>query len=141
MNSFIKENRQKYHDEIIDNLEEYSYRNKRYHVNYAVALCFCVKDINLNELVKVRRKTDRYITLQSNLSCVVFDCIDAESSKKAAQNLKRDVKESCVEKDFFIFTSTSIEYESPLKLINSLFYKLEEFLEDLRKGIGLVANR
>ncbi len=137
---FEKENRQKYLNEIIDNLEEYSYRNKRYHINYAVALCFCTKDISLNELVTLKRKTDRYITIESNLCCVVFDCIDAESSKRAAQNLKTEVAESCLGEDFFIHVATSLEYESPLKLTNSLFGKLEEFLDDLKSEGNLVAN-
>lgn len=137
---FEKENRQKYLNEIIDNLEEYSYRNKRYHINYAVALCFCTKDISLNELVTVKRKTDRYITLESNLCCVVFDCIDADSSKRAAQNLKTEVEENCLGEDFFLHVATSLEYESPLKLTNSLFRKLEEFLEDLKSEGNLVIN-
>lgn len=140
MSNFEKENRQKYLNEIIGNLEEYSYRNKRYNINYAVALCFCTKDISLNELVRVKRKTDKYITLDSNLCCVVFDCIDAESSKKAVQNLKTEVEESCLGQEFFSHVATSIEYESPLKLTNSLFVKLEEFLEDLKSEGNLVVN-
>lgn len=140
MSRFEKDNRQKYLNEIIGNLEEYSYRSKRYHINYAVALCFCAKDISLNELVTVKRKTDKYITLESNLCCVVFDCIDAESSKRAAQNLKTEVEESCLGQDFFIHVATSLEYESPLKLTNSLFVKLEEFLETLKSEDNLVIN-
>jgi hypothetical protein len=140
MSNFEKDNRQKYLNEIISNLDEYSYRNKRYHINYAIALCFCTKDININELVKIKRKTDRYITLESNLCCVVFDCIDAESSKKATQNLKTEVEENCAGEDFFVHVATSLEYESPLKLTNSLFGKLEEFLEDLKSEGNLVIN-
>lgn len=140
MSRFEKDNRQKYLNEIIGNLDEYSYRNKRYNINYAVALCFCTKDISLNELVTVKRKTDRYITLESNLCCVVFDCIDAESSKRAAQNLKTEVEESCLGQDFFIHVATSLEYESPLKLTNSLFQKLEEFLDGLKSEESLVIN-
>jgi GTPase SAR1 family protein len=140
MSRFEKDNRQKYLNEIIGNLEEYSYRSKRYHINYAIALCFCTKDININELVTIKRKTDRYITLESNLCCVVFDCIDAESSKRAAQNLKTEVEENCLGQDFFLHVATSLEYESQLKLTNSLFVKLDGFLDDLKAEDNLVIN-
>lgn len=127
----IKQNRQNYVQEIINNLDEYSYRNKRYQINFALALIYCTKDINLNEIIDVKRRTDRYISLDKNLSCVVFDCIDSDSSKKAASNLQRQVEESCLYEELYMEVITSMEYESASKMTNYLFDTLEEFLYNI----------
>lgn len=140
MSRFEKENRQKYFNEIVSNLDEYSYRNKRYNINFAIALGFCTKDVNLGDLVDVKRRTDKYIPLENNLCCVVFDCIDSESSLKAAQNLKAEVEKSCLNEDFFMRVATSVEHESTLKMANSLFDNLELFLANLNANSNLVAN-
>lgn len=135
----IKQNRQNYVQEIINNLDEYSYRNKRYQINFALALIYCTKDINLNEIIDVKRRTDRYISLDKNLSCVVFDCIDSDSSKKAASNLQRQVEESCLNEDLYMEVITSMEYESASKMTNYLFDMLEEFLYNLEVDNRLAA--
>lgn len=140
MFSLEKKNRQKYFNEIVSNLDEYSYRNKRYNINYAIALGFCTKDVNLSDLVDVKRRTDKYIPLEDNLCCVVFDCIDSESSLKAAQNLKTEIEKSCLNEDFFMRVATSIEHESALKMTNSLFDNLELFLRNLNASSDLVVN-
>ncbi len=135
----IKQNRQNYVQEIINNLDEYSYRNKRYQINFALALIYCTKDINLNEIIDVKRRTDRYISLDKNLSCVVFDCIDSDSSKKAASNLQRQVEESCLYEELYMEVITSMEYESASKMTNYLFDMLEEFLYNLEVDNKLAA--
>ncbi len=135
----IKDGRQNYVQEIINNLDEYSYRNKRYQINFALALIYCKKDINLNEIIDVKRRTDKYISLDKNLSCVVFDCIDSDSSKKAASNLQRQVEESCLNEDLYMEVITSMEYESASKMTNYLFDMLEEFLYNLEVDNRLAA--
>lgn len=127
----IKKNRSSYSQEIINKLDEYSYRSKRYQINFALLLIYCKKDINLAEIIDVKRRTDRYISLDKNLCCVVFDCIDSESSKKAASNLQKQVQQSCLNEDLFIEVITSMECESTSKMTNHLFDTLEKFLYNL----------
>lgn len=127
----VKKSRQNYVQEIISNLDEYSYRNKRYHMNFALALIYCTKDISLNDIIDVKRRTDKYISLDKNLSCVVFDCIDSESSQRAALNLQKQVENSCLNEDLFMEVITSMEYESAPKMTNYLFDTLEEFLYNI----------
>jgi len=129
MFSLEKERRQRYCNEVIHALEEYSYRYKRYHINFALALCYCSKDgALLSDLVDIKRKTDRLILLDDNLCCVVFDCIDDETSKKAAQNLEAQIQGHCTNGDYFMRVLSSIECESALKMCDSLFDALEDFL-------------
>lgn len=135
----VKKSRQNYVQEIINNLDEYSYRNKRYHINFALALIYCTKNISLNEIIDVKRRTDKYISLDKNLSCVVFDCIDSESSQRAALNLQKQVEESCLSEDLFMEVITSIEYESAPKMTNYLFDTLEEFLYNIETEGKLAA--
>lgn len=135
----MNDNHKKYLNEIICNLEEYSYRSKRYYINFAVVLVFCPKDINLSDLVDIRRKTDKYIALENNLCCVVFDCIDSESSIKATQNLEAQLNKNCLNEDYFLCAATSIEHESTLKMVNSLFEMLEAFAYNLEVNNGLAA--
>lgn len=127
----IKESRSDYIKKIISTLDEYSYRNKRYHINFALAVIYCKKDIVLDEIIDVKRKTDRYIPLDKSLSCVVFDCIDSESSKKAASNLQKQVRQNCLDDELYTEIITSMEYESASKMTNYLFDTLEEFLYNI----------
>ncbi len=132
MFSLEKKRRQKYSNEVIHALEEYSYRYKRYHINFALALCYCSKEeAVLSELVDIKRKTDRFILLENNLCCVIFDCIDHKTSKKAAQNLEAQIQEHCTNEDYFMRAVSSLECESASKMINSLFDTLEEFLYNI----------
>ena len=127
----IQEKRSDYVKKIINTLDEYSYRSKRYHINFALAIVYCKKDIALGEIIDVKRKTDRYIPLDKNLSCIVFDCIDSESSKKAASNLQKQVKQSCLDDELYMEVITSMDYESASKMTNYLFDTLEEFLYNI----------
>lgn len=131
MLQIIKNSRPSYSQEIINKLDEYSYRNKRYQINFALALIYCKKDINLDEIIDIQRRTDKFIPLDKNLCCVVFDSIDYASSKKVASNLQKQVEESCLNEDLFIGVITSIEYESASKMTNYLFNMLERFLYNL----------
>jgi len=135
----IKERRPDYVKEIINNLDEYSYRSKRYHINFALALIYCRKDIALNEIIDVKRRTDRYIPLDKSLSCIVFDCIDFLSSKQAAINLQKQVEQSCLNEELYIEVITSMEYESASKMTNYLFDTLEEFLYNIEIDSKLAA--
>jgi hypothetical protein len=129
MFSLEKERRQKYCNEVIHALEEYSYRYKRYQINFALALCYCTKEETaLAELVDIKRKTDRFLPLEKNLCCVVFDCIDNESSKKAARSLEIQIQEHCEDEECFMRVASSVEYESASIMCNVLFDALEEFL-------------
>ncbi|MBE0513725.1 hypothetical protein [Sulfurimonas sp.] len=139
MLQIIKDSRPSYSQEIINKLDEYSYRNKRYQINFALVLIYCKKDINLDEIIDVQRRTDRYISLDKNLCCVVFDSIDYASSKKVASNLQKQVEESCLNEEFFMGVITSIEYESASKMTNYLFNMLEKFLYNLEVKNKLTA--
>lgn len=130
MLNFEKNNRQKYLEDIISNLEEYAYRSKRYHVNFAIALGFCNREVNLSDFIGIKRKTDKYISLEKNLCCVVFDCIDSQTSIRAAENLQSQLQSNCLERELFLGVVTSLEYESPAKMANFLFDMLEKSLPE-----------
>lgn len=126
MSGFTKENCKKYFNEITNYLDEYSYRHKRYHINFALAIAYCPdSELDTDSLFKVKRKTDRYVSLQSDLFFVVFDCIDSNSSKAATQNLQNSLTQRCSNKNFFVHSISSMEYENSLYMLEALFTTLE----------------
>ncbi|MFA5462019.1 MAG: hypothetical protein WC274_08070 [Sulfurimonas sp.] len=129
MSGLKKENYEKYFNKIANYLDEYLYRHKRYHVNFAIALVYCPEDnLDIDLLSNTKRKTDRYISLDENLSFIIFDCVDVESSKLATQNLQNRLKENCLTGNFYFYSTSSMQYENTSKMLNALFNELEESL-------------
>lgn len=122
-----KDKRNEYFEKIMDSLEEYSYRQKRYNVNFAVALVQHDMEISLEDFIQIKRKTDRYIRLENNLCCIIFDCVDIDSSQKAMKNIKAQLEGSSIDKEIFVRYISSVECENASKIVNSLFDMLEEF--------------
>ena len=82
MEKQIKDNRHKFHKKIIDKLDNYSYRKKRYKLSFSITVAISDKKIDLSEFIKLKRKTDEFIVLQDNICCIIFDGTSSDSAIK-----------------------------------------------------------
>ena len=125
MINLIKTNRNNYLSMIHDNMNEYSYRNKRYNINYAVAVGLCDNDIALNNFGNLARETDKFIILEDNLCSIILDCTPVHHAIKAASNMQTAFQNQYFNKSLFTSVVSSEDYTCNHKMINSLFDTLE----------------
>lgn len=128
MSNIFLTHKDAYYKNIKPLVADYAYRGKRYHIDFALALGFCDKDIKLSDFIQIKRKTDRFIALKDNLCCVIFDCVDEKRVENATQNLKKQMNGQCENGELFVEVVTFSEYENDLKMFNRLFDDLEHFL-------------
>ncbi len=76
-----------YKNEILGDLEEFSYRKKRYDVDFTIALFISSDKIDFDFIKESIRDTDKVIVLEHNFIAVVFDFATEESGLKATENL------------------------------------------------------
>lgn len=132
MHNFTQKNRQKYQKAIVNNLDDYLYRSKRYHVDFSLAIAFCNTKVDFNNLISRKRKTDKLIVLEDNLCCIVLDCAPADCAAKAASNLQNDFKKKYSDKELFTCVVTSKDYENGNSMVNSLLDILEHSISNRR---------
>ncbi len=135
MREQIKIDRKKYYKEILDNLDEYAYRDKRYHINFSLAIGLSDETIDLSEFKNSKRKTDKFISLEKNLYCIVLDCTNDNSEIKATLNLQHEFQEKHFGKKLFIGVVCSKDYDNENNMINSLFDILEYSIDNNMNGI------
>jgi len=124
--------RQTYQQSVIEFLDEYIYRERRYKVHFSVALVFSKESLQAHaeSLNNTLRKTDRVISIAENLLCVVFDATQEESYVKAAENLYKTLKSIEYRQDYFVATVFSNEVnDNYLLVLNRLFERLYYSLE------------
>ena len=59
----VKNYRHEYHEKIMCNLHDFSYRHKRYNIEYALAFGLCSEENNCHDFADSRRKTDKFTQL------------------------------------------------------------------------------
>lgn len=132
MLDFDDETKKRYTRQILEALDTYSYRYKRYNIHFAVALCYCKKDLVLGELETFKRKTDTFLSLEENLASLVFDCIDHNASLQTSQKLENWLEEKCAEGESFMRVFCTLEYESASKVVDALFDAFNAFFYELK---------
>lgn len=126
----LKNNRKNYLETIVEGLKDYSYRNKRYQVDFAVGIGLCEKSVDFSEFVKNKRKTDELILLEDNMCCAIFDCAPAESAIMASSNMLVEFKNRNPDKHIYTSVVSSKDYDGDRIMINSLFDILEYAVEN-----------
>lgn len=135
MINITKNNREKYHKEIMKKLSDYSYRSKRYHIDFSITIGFSDKNVDFDELINKNRKTDTLIPLEENLCCVVLDCAPTESAIKATSNMQKGFKKLHSDKKLFTGVVTSKDYDNDKLMVNSLFDVLEYSVANNMNGL------
>lgn len=129
MLNYIKENKHKYYDAIIKNLDEYSYRNKRYHIEFSIAVTLCDVEVDFKDFIDNKRKTDTLIPLEKNLCCLILDCAPSKSALKAAENMQAEFRKKYFDKKLYTAVVSSKNYDSDKMMLESLFDILEYSIE------------
>ncbi|MGB5965582.1 MAG: hypothetical protein WBF77_04940 [Sulfurimonadaceae bacterium] len=125
MINIIKENRSKYHNIIVNKIDDYFYKRKRYGQHFSLAVGLSDPDINLSVFNEHNRQTDMFIVLEKNLCCEVFDGTSAESGIKAAAILLTSFESHFYTKRIFASIVFSNDYDTSSQMVNRLFDILE----------------
>ncbi|QOY53991.1 hypothetical protein HUE87_08805 [Candidatus Sulfurimonas marisnigri] len=131
----VKNSRQQYHEKIISNLQDYSYRNKRYSIEFALAFGLCDDSNDFYDFVNSKRKTDKVIALEDNLCCVIIDCVSKEDAIKATSNLVHGFKSKKSKETLYSGVVSSIDYENDANIVASLLDILEYSISNDMKGL------
>ena len=121
-----------FHKIIIDHIPKYLYREKRYHIHFALAAIYSVEATLLTHqsIQEKLRLTDIPIVLNDHLICIVFDHTTDETYIKAAENLNSLLKELEFKNNFFLSVVHSSEFpDNPLEMTNTLLDRLEYAIE------------
>ena len=128
MLSSIQYNRRKYHEVISDSIADSLRRKERYQLDFALAIAISDIDISMHDFADNIRRTDKSITLENHVCCVLLDGVSASSAIKATSNLQTIFQGRYFGKKLFISTvaSTDSNYDNDgYKMINSLLDALE----------------
>ena len=128
MLSQIRNNRQKCHTMILDEISDYLFRKKRYELDFALTLAISDSNESTGDFSNHIRQTDKYIVLdKGSLGCIVFDGVSTDNAIKAATNLQTIFENRNFGKSHFISMVSSSDFgnEDAYKMINSLFDLLE----------------
>ena len=135
MLNLVRNNRQNYLETIISSLNDYSYRNKRYQIDFAIAIGLCEESVDFSEFIENKRKTDKLILLEDNLCCAIFDCAPAESAIKATSNMLSEFQNKNSDKQIYTSIVNSRDYDSDKMMIDSLFDILEYSVDNDIHGV------
>ncbi len=121
----IKENRRKYLNIIVNRIDDYFYKRKRYSQHFSLAIALSDPDVDISAFNEHNRQTDMFIVLEKNLCCEVFDGTTAESGIKAAGILLTDFESRFYTKRIFTGIVFSNDYNTSSQMVNRLFDILE----------------
>jgi hypothetical protein len=121
----IKENRSKYQTVIVNRIDDYFYKRKRYHQHFSLAIGLFDPDLDLSALDEHSRQTDIFIELEKNLYCEVFDGTTAGSGIKAASNLLTIFENNYYGKRVYASIVFSNDYDTSSQMVHRLFDILE----------------
>ena len=127
----ILEHYNRYKNEIIKEIGEYSYRKRRYNVDFTLALFMSEKRLQMQLMDSFIRDTDKLIVLDENLVCVAFDFSNEEKGLKATENLLTQLEPKHFEHRLFVSVENSNEYSDEDEQVRKL---LDTLIEEIQNG-------
>ena len=131
----LQKNQKEFHDIILSAMQEYSYRFKRYGVDYTVALYALSDTINIDIVKSMIRKTDRVIELDEHFFCIIFDFVEADAGLKASENILAKIEPQIFGKKIFVSVVNSKDASSKEEHIRKLFdllsYEIKNNIDDV----------
>lgn len=125
MINMIKENRKIYHNIIVNKIDDYFYKRKRYGQHFSLVVALSDPDTDIKAFNEHNRQTDKFILLEKNLCCEIFDGTTAESGIKAASILLTSFENHVYLKRIFISIVFSKDYNTSSQMVSRLFDILE----------------
>lgn len=121
----IKANRNIYQQLIVNKIDDYFYKRKRYGQHFSLALALSDPDTDIKVFNEHNRQTDKFIVLEKNLCCEIFDGTTAESGIKAASVLLTSFENHFYSKRIFISIVFSKDFNTSSQMVSRLFDILE----------------
>ncbi len=125
MINMIKENRRTYQNIIVDKIDDYFYKHKRYDQRFSLAIGMSDTDVDLTIFDKNNRQTDMFIELEKNLCCEVYDGTNVENGVKASSNALTSFEQHYYAKRIFVGVVCSQDYDTSPQMVNRVFDILE----------------
>ncbi len=116
-------------EKLTQAIKDFTYRLKRYDVNYSIALGHTPECVDLSPLSKQIRTTDRFIILDQHTYAVILDCADETGGIKAANNLLTHFQGSFFSIPLYTCVVTAGNYDSVALMNQELFYLLDYVIE------------
>jgi hypothetical protein len=124
----IQCDRKHYYQLLMQNISKYIYREKRYNAHFSL-IAICSKEdieVDIEKLRNELRQTDTLVKINEELTCIVLDNTSNDSYVKAAENLTKTLQKLYFNKNFYISTANSEEFDhNYLDMSNKLFERLE----------------
>ncbi len=116
-------------EKLTQAVKDFSYRFRRYEVNYSIAIGHTPEEIDLSILSQHIRQSDRFIILDHNTCAVILDCTSDTCGMKAANNLLTHFQGIFFSIPIYVGIVTASNYDTDFKMVHELFYLLEYAIE------------
>jgi len=131
---FLQHHRKEIQKKLLNAVEEYEYRAKRYGIDYSIVFVYTVEPIDFSTISHHIRKTDVEVVCEEHIFAVVLDCADSEKGIKAANNLFTYLQTVYFAHTIFASVETSQNNRASDKmiidLVNLVNYAIEHNLND-----------
>lgn len=131
---FLQHHRKKVQEKLLEAVQDYEYRAKRYGIEYSIVFVYTVEPIDFSTISHHIRKTDAQVVCEEHIFAVVLDCADVEKGIKAANNLFTYLQTVYFAHTIFASVETSQKNRTVEKmvvdLVNLVSYAIEHNLND-----------
>lgn len=116
-------------EKLTQAVKDFSYRFRRYEINYSIAIGHTPEAIDLSILSRHIRESDRFIILNHNTCAVILDCTSDTCGIKAANNLLTHFQGTFFSTPIYLGIVTASNYDTDSKMTHELFYLLDYAIE------------
>lgn len=126
---FLQQYRKDVQQRLLNSIQDYEYRAKRYDIEYSVVLVYTVEPIDFSTISHHIRQTDVQIVCEQYLFAVILDCADTQKGIKAANNLFTYLQTVYFAHTIFASVETSQKNRSAEKMITDLIRLIDYAIE------------
>ena len=141
MVTFSAEQRSIMQEKLTQAIKDFSYRFKRYEINYSIAIGYSPEELDLTPLSHFIRESDRFVVLDQHTYAIILDCTDDESGIKAANNLLTHYQGEHFSKPLYTSIVTADNFDTVPLMIQELFYLLDYALEHNMNSILMESSQ
>ncbi len=123
---YIHDKQNNYQKIILKNITNFIYREERYRSPFAIMLIYLDNhECRSENLIKMLRKTDLFIDLDTHVKAIVFDSVSNDFYIKAAENIAYKLEN----KKINLLYSSVVDSENYSKNYTKMAHDLVEILE------------
>ncbi|MDD5156474.1 hypothetical protein [Sulfurimonas sp.] len=111
-------------DILIQEVDKFDYRFKRYGINYSVMIGFSTEPIDFAQFSSSIRKSDSFVLIAPNLCAIILDSVNNSNGIKAANKLLTSFQQTYFSKKIYSCVVTASNHESVKQMIDELYYLL-----------------